>query len=464
MDNLEDPNLKLDLFTLVDETQRHVANNKEHYSSIAMEIVKNFYDIFLEKHLTVIGINHRIKSPESLKEKIIRKKLYKNFTSTEQIFEKLPDLIGIMIECEFISDEKKIYSVIKDYFKTTGNDGYHFNKNIPNIYLNLDITQPVKQKNGNDLYKLDCYYMLDNLKINFEVQIKSLVNSFWCEVEHNIVYKNNYYVPSDDYIQEMLSAVKMNLMGLDKILELVNDRINVVTGDNMFKDLDFNEGHAEQLVSDLINRKMIESIGFTVEVKKIRELLSWYIMNKVSSSSDSQKSMAFYKYRGLFSELHKHDINFDKPIKFKEKFQAKDTFSQTLGNGLISLMNKDFEWHTFFIMLFEIEGEKSNLECFKDFLGIIKPLYCNRSLFDNLFKNLPKDQAEMVFNETQLFVAEALCELGKNGIMSHDIYKKGLDDVNGFLQYTLNCMDDFHGWVSKRRAIQTVIIQSLQKK
>lgn len=464
MEKIEEPKLKLDLFTLVDETQRQVTTNKQKYSRIAMEIVQNFYNIFLQRNLTIIGINHRIKSPDSLKEKIIRKKLYKNCNSPEEIFEKLPDLIGVMIECEFISDEKNLYTVIKEYFTQLTDNGFCYNEKVPNIFVNLDITQPVKQKNGNDLYKLDCYYVSEEVKINFEVQIKSLVNSFWSEVEHNIVYKNNYYVPTDDYIQEMMSAVRMNLMGLDKILQLVNDHINVVTGDNVVKNLDFNESHATQLVSDLINKKMIESIGFTVEVKKIRELLSWYIMNRVNSMPDSERDLAFYKYRGLFSELHKHDMNFDKAIQLEGEFHAEDIFSETLGNGLLRLMNKDFEWNTFFVMLFEIEGESSKLECFKGFIKIIKDLYCDSSLFDNLFDKLPSDKAELVLDETQLFIAEALCDIGKNGIMSHDIYKKGLEDIKGFLQYTLNCIEDFEGWVSKRRAIQSVITRSLQKK
>lgn len=106
MDNIEEPKSKLDLFTLVDETQKQVAANKEQYSRIAIEIVQNFHNMFLQSQLTIIGINHRIKSPDSLKEKIIRKKLYKNCNSPEEIFEKLSDLIGVMIECEFISDEK----------------------------------------------------------------------------------------------------------------------------------------------------------------------------------------------------------------------------------------------------------------------------------------------------------------------------------------------------------------------
>lgn len=166
--------------------------------------------IEFDGHIPIIGINHRIKSPESLKEKIIRKKLYQGSTTPKQVLDKMLDIIGIMIECEFMSDEMKLFSGIIEHFYAKNEEGLFYNPDTPYIFMNLSMTQPVKQKNGNEIYKLECFYIRNEIKLNFEVQIKSLVNSFWCEVEHNLVYKNNHYIPSDDYIQEMLSAVRIN--------------------------------------------------------------------------------------------------------------------------------------------------------------------------------------------------------------------------------------------------------------
>ena len=62
---------------------------------------------------------------------------------------------------------------------------------MPQIKLNLASKQPQKQKNGFDIYKIDGRYELGGYPVRFELQIKALVNSFWGEVEHKIIYKNN---------------------------------------------------------------------------------------------------------------------------------------------------------------------------------------------------------------------------------------------------------------------------------
>lgn len=454
-------NPELDLINLINQTQTFTLSNQQEYSHTAMSIIDCLYRLLFNKHLSIIGINHRLKSPESLKEKILRKKLYKNSKSPEQVLEKMTDLIGIMIECEFMSDEKKIFSCIHEAFDTSADGVFLTNNNFPNIYVNLGVPQPVRQKNGNELYKLDCYYSDGEKRVNFELQIKSLVNSFWCEVEHNIVYKNNYYISSDDYVSEMLSAVRLNLAGLDRILELINGRITALTAYNVVKDLRLNAELTNQLVSDLINAKMIESVGFTVEAKRIRDLLSWYILQK--SGTDDENSSAFTELSDRFRQLHQRDIRFDTKIEFCGKFHADDLFSQGVGGRLISLMNSDFEWHAFFTILFALEEHKSNEESFLEFVETLKDLYCSGSHFNSLYERLPQEDAEAVCDEVRLFLAEALCRLGDYGILPIAEYKSGLEEVRGFLQYTMNCLESFPEWIKKRSAVEAVIEKSLRK-
>lgn len=450
---------EISILGLINSTQQFLVQKKDKYSQKALLITESLYTLFFKKRLSVIGINHRLKSPESLKEKIIRKKLYKGSTTPEQVIGKMSDIIGIMIECQFISDEEKIFSCIKKAFDKTDDGVFYRCKSIPNIFINLKMPQPVRQKNGNTLYKLDCRYIENNEKINFELQIKSLVNSFWCEVEHNIVYKNNYFISSDDYVSEMLSAVRENLMGLDRILELIGGRISALSNYNVVKDLKLNSDLIKQMVSDLINAKMIDSVGFTVEAKRIRDLLSWYILRRMSGEDDKS---GFYELSELFRELHNEPFSFNKQIIFTESFDADDIFSDIIGGKFIKLMNSDFEWHTFFVMLFQIGREKSREDVFADFVGTIRDLFCGGDHFKNLFKRLPKEDAQTVNDEAQLFIAEALCRLGETGILPLEVYKKDLTEADGFMQYTLNCLENINEWVGKRNAIRTVIEKSLQ--
>jgi ppGpp synthetase/RelA/SpoT-type nucleotidyltranferase len=461
MNEVKNNNTELPLLQLINETQTFIIQNTERYSQSAMSIVDSLYSLFFHEHLSIIGINHRLKSPESLKEKIIRKKLYKGSTKPEQVIGKMTDIIGIMIECQFISDEEKIFDCIKKVFDKTDDGVFYYNKGFSNLCINLDMPQPVRQKNGNGLYKLDCYCLDNGDRIYFELQIKSLVNSFWCEVEHNIVYKNNYYISSDDYVSEMLSAVRINLTGLDKILELVNDRISALTAYNVVKDLKLNSNLTKQMVSDLINAKMIDSVGFTVEAKRIRDLLAWHILDGMGS--DGESSYAFFQLSEHFKELHNMNFQFDKQIDFQKRFYSDDVFNRAIGNKLMALMNTDFEWHVFFILLFQIDAEKSEEELLREFIETLKRIFCTGEHFDGLYERLPFEDAQTISDEAQMFIAEALCNLGDYGILPIEDYKRCLSEVDGFLQYTLNCLDNLAEWIQKRSAIRAVIGKSLKK-
>jgi ppGpp synthetase/RelA/SpoT-type nucleotidyltranferase len=453
---------ELSLLRLIDDTQKYIVLNREQYSQSAMSIINNLYRLFFnKKELSIIGINHRIKSTESLKEKILRKKLYKGSASPEQVISKMSDIIGIMIECEFMSDEQKIFCCIKEAFDKSDDGTIFYNSSFPDIYINLGMQQPVKQKNGNELYKLDCYYIVNGDKINFELQIKALVNSFWCEVEHNIVYKNNGYISSDNYVNEMLSAVRTNLMGLDRILELVNNRISALTAYNVVKDLKLNSSLIKQMLSDLINAKMIDSVGFTVEAKRIRDLLAWYILDTLGPEEESSSS--YFQLSEHFKKLQDKKIEFDRQIIFKKSVCFNDIFSQTIGSKLITLMNTDFEWHTFFIMLFQFDYKKGKEKTFGEFVGTIKRLFGGDELFEGLFERLSAEDAQTICDEAQMFIAESLCKLGDFGILPIEDYQKSFSEVSGLLQYTLSCLDNLDEWVKRRSAIQAVIEKSLNK-
>ena len=42
--------------------------------------------------------------------------------------------------------------------------------------------------------------MLNGEKVNFELQVKSLIHVFWSEIEHEIIYKNNNYMLMDGFM------------------------------------------------------------------------------------------------------------------------------------------------------------------------------------------------------------------------------------------------------------------------
>ena len=83
---------------------------------------------------------------------------------------------------------------IKKLFNMTDDGKFFYSKANKNILLYMFDRQPLRQKNGFEIYKIDGEYTFLNRKIKFELQIKSLVNVFWSEIEHKIIYKNSTYL------------------------------------------------------------------------------------------------------------------------------------------------------------------------------------------------------------------------------------------------------------------------------
>ena len=97
----------------------------------------------------------RIKSENSLKEKIIRHNLFRHYKNPKNVIDHFSDLIGIRIECRFIQDEENVYRKLKELFTEAVDDVYYRSSLNDNILLNLADEQPRSQKNGFKMYRLD---------------------------------------------------------------------------------------------------------------------------------------------------------------------------------------------------------------------------------------------------------------------------------------------------------------------
>ena len=185
--------MRLEIFEFIDETISIVDGMKDVLEESNRELEYFFRGLFFE-HDNILNISSRVKTTTSLKEKIFRNNFYLKYESPEELVANLSDLIGLRIECRFIEDEEDVYSKIVEEFNIPVEDGYYSSKENPNILLNLDDDQPQVQKNGFGIYKIDGKYIREDRIIRFELQIKSLVNVFWGEAEHKVLYKNYKYL------------------------------------------------------------------------------------------------------------------------------------------------------------------------------------------------------------------------------------------------------------------------------
>ena len=192
-----------------DETFQKFINEKRR---VIEEILSDF-TYYSEEKISK-SVNSRIKSVESLREKIKRKNYISKWNIQPAkkdelqniICANLPDLLGFRINCYFKDDEEKVYKKLKDFLESKEN-------------IEVEKTQNLVQKNGHTIYKLACQYREMKNAFSFEVQVKSLIHDTWGEVEHSIVYKSKNFDSRLELKADIIESLYSILGGADKQLQ-----------------------------------------------------------------------------------------------------------------------------------------------------------------------------------------------------------------------------------------------------
>lgn len=174
----------------IQDFQQFMASSKDLmscYRCAIMEIETKFRVLDERFSLThdrnpIDDIQSRLKSPESIRDKLLRKNL--PFT-LEAIEEHLFDIAGIRIVCSFIDDIYMLADCLlqqdditlikrKDYIRQPKENGYRS--------LHLIVQVPI--------------FLQDRKKLmNVEVQFRTIAMEFWANLEHQLRYKKN--LPAD---------------------------------------------------------------------------------------------------------------------------------------------------------------------------------------------------------------------------------------------------------------------------
>lgn len=367
--------MKLEFFEYIEKVLKLIENQSDVLNKAADEL-ENFFtnSFFINDHF--LNVNYRIKSPESLKEKILRHNLYLTFSTPEELVENLSDLIGFRIECRFISDEQKIYKEIMSLFSIKESDGYFSNPLNSNISLRLDEKQPQIQKNGFEIYKIDGRYIKENVRVNFELQIKSMVNVFWGDIDHRVLYKNFNYMLTEDFFKDIMSSIKDSLGMIDRQLMLVYNHLNDMDASNIHTKKSQLKALLSKMIHDLYIVKVRQELGLVIDFKKSTDVIVDYIFMRSGDELSDSYSSYFIKIINRLNEVALNDVSFDAYIEFDRQIYLEDDFSKDIQRILLNVINKDFKWNLFFKILFEIE-EGTNAENFERFIIFIRDRLLN---------------------------------------------------------------------------------------
>ena len=377
-----------------------------------------------------LNIVTRVKGEDSLKEKILRRNYYKRYNDPLRLIYQLSDLIGVRIECRFQQDEYQIYDILKKHFQIRDEKGYYYNELNPNIKLSLDGKQPQIQKNGFKIFRLDGLITDTDTDLPFELQIKSLVNTFWSEVEHKIIYKNYSFLMMDDLLTEMLHSIKNNLSLLDKQLLSIYQNVEQMNTSSENLQRDALENVLTRLCNEVFSKKLKKQMGFNVNIKKdIQTILSYTFITAGKNFAPQDQNEFGYLMIILerISTISNSEIEFNVPIIFEREPILTTPFAKKIAPYFMDVMDKEFHWNLFFKMLTELEPQ-NNVADFEMFLGFLEQAYQYNPAFLQirhfLYAQLD-DTADDVINDLMSVVATCMIEIDDINC----IYEKGVEQI-----------------------------------
>lgn len=414
--------ITLNLFKIVDETAELLKKNRKQYEQAEENIVDFLVDIVKDNE-DYIGNTSRVKTEDSIKSKIVRKKYYLEYSTGQEIIDNLSDIVGVTLECRFKDDEVKLLDQIKQCFVIDDNE-YSQAKDDPSMYLNLKMPQPQKQKNGFNDYRIDGFCYQNGKKINFELQIKSLINTFWSGIEHEVIYKNNNYLLFDSFLKEMLHSIKSNLDTIDYQLTKIYDQMTHIDTQTVGMDDKSFKSFLGKSINDLFSVKLKETVDIEANIKKVSALLSHYIYIEDFVRSD-QPQIVMMSYFEKLNLLSQSDMDFTVPIKINEEINNGDPFTANFGYYCLKAMNVDFDWHVLFSMLFMLQDD-DHVITFNKFIKFIKDLLFSPTWFKDQMKQC-QDKFDCQDIERQILTIVAHTLIKQKSIKI--IYEENLYDV-----------------------------------
>ena len=441
-------------FRYIDKALSTLDKERDQLEVISKLLQMEFTEIMNLHTMEYLNITTRVKGRDSLKEKILRQGYYKKYNDPIRLIYQLSDLIGVRIECRFEQDERAIYKVLKKHFNVRNDDGYYYNEMNPNVKLSLDGRQPQKQKNGFKIFRIDGIVTDTNNELPFELQIKSLVNSFWGEIEHKIIYKNYNFLLVDDLLIEMMHSIKNNLALLDKQLLTIYRNVEQRQTDEEYQRRNLEEVMAK-MCNDVFAKQLKEQLGMNVNIKKACQTIMKYTFSPNGMLEIQNISDSLIKALERISQISNEQVEFNVPIIFSREPHYTNKFAQIVGPYFRDVMNKEFHWNLFFKILFEIEPQDS-VDDFEKFLGFLEQAYQTSSSITRL-KKILYSQLEEHADE----VMETLMETVAHIIVSIDdvecIYENNITKVASVIADTLRDitaqMTTYDQWLTQKEVV-----------
>ena len=156
-------------------------------------------------------VKSRIKNPESIVKKLIRRNLPVTLNS---VSEHLNDVAGVRVICSFVDDIYRVRDIFlkqddvtlieeKDYIKKPKENGYRS--------YHMIVEVPV-------------FFADEKVPIRVEVQFRTIAMDFWASLEHQMKYKKE--ISNEQEVIKRLRECAEIIAQTDLEMQRINDMIN----------------------------------------------------------------------------------------------------------------------------------------------------------------------------------------------------------------------------------------------
>lgn len=232
------------------------------YELAVQELTTKFNYLIKEHHdkgyySSIECVEGRVKTISSILEKCQKKRI-----SIDEITDKIEDIAGMRIICQFVEDIEHVVEIIrrrtdmevkqeKDYINEQKDSGYRS-------------------------YHMIVWYTVETMegpkKIMVEIQIRTMAMNFWATIEHSLQYKYKMHMP-EEIKERLLRAAEATVL-LDK--EMSQVRLEIMDAQNAFQ-------NQAKLVADILNTiQNMYRVANAREMQKIQdEFYRIYSMNNL---------------------------------------------------------------------------------------------------------------------------------------------------------------------------------------
>jgi len=294
----------------MEDLKEYYSRNIDNYILVAKKIEDLIKDLVKNDNIQVLSVNSRVKNIDSYLKKAEK---YKN-PKTD-----IMDYIGIRIITYVINDMEKISDIIKREFNIDESNSKNKSEELGNNimgYRSMHFIASINNTRGSLAEYVVCKDCV------FEIQIRTIFQHSWAEIEHDRNYKYSGVLP--DNIKRRINLLSAVLESVDNefntiSLEIDNyvKNVNIEIGKNNLNNIELNSTslseyfaskYAKYNLNDTQSEIVIKELkNFGIKtLKGIEDIMNQENIEEILNSSYGMNLVGFFRLLMILNNAEKY--------------------------------------------------------------------------------------------------------------------------------------------------------------